>query len=78
MTMEKDREELELEELVFGDDHGFHDALKGADPSVSEPHVDGPSKSLHDTVENVEGDDLENLHDADVRTVTVQQLCVSS
>lgn len=78
MKMEKDREELELEELVFGDDHGFHDALKDADPSVSVPQVDGLDKSLHGPTEDVEEDDLENLHDADVRTVAIWRLCIYS
>ena len=64
--MEKDQTELDLEGLVFGNDTGFHDDLKRAGQSVAAPFVDRPSRGFLSATDNVEEEDVENLHDADV------------
>lgn len=63
--MEKDKTEIELEKLVFGDELGFHEALKSyKDPSTDLPDlVDGDRQPSE---RNAEQGNFEGLDDADV------------
>lgn len=63
--MEKDKTEIELEKLVFGDESGFHDALRSyKDASIDlRDFVKGDRQQAQDGFE--EGN-LEGLNDADV------------
>lgn len=65
---EKDKTELELEKLVFGDELGFYDGLK----SLQDDSAKGLVTEADDQAEGDENEEteegLEGVDDADVRT----------
>ncbi len=68
---EKDKTELELERLVFGDESGFLDGLKSIQDDTAAGLV-GEAQTQAEGDENEEtGEGLEGVDDADVRTRAV-------
>ena len=63
--MEKDKTEIELEKLVFGDESGFHERLKSYKDTFTDSRdlVDGDRQQVQD---GLEVGNLEDLDDADV------------
>ena len=65
--IEKDETETELEKLVFGDDFGFHEALKASRAGNATRTLDVVD-SLEQEDEAGTGAGLEGINDADVST----------
>ena len=63
--IEKDKTEIELEKLVFGDDSGFHEGLKSYEAGGPnfQGLLDGERQQIQASLEDGK---LENLDDADV------------
>ena len=63
-TVEKDKTELQLEKLVFGDDKGFREGLKSFSKveNISHEHSSGDDQGSEEV-------DLAALNDADVSTI---------
>ncbi len=65
---QKDRTEIELERLVFGDELGFFDGLKSIQDDTA-PGLVGEAETQAEGDETEEtGEGLEGVDDADVRT----------
>lgn len=66
---EKDKTELELEKLVFGDEAGFHQSLSAYERDTHGLKSDAISKDQSDNGEEKQDDEgIEGVDDADVRT----------
>ena len=64
--MEKDDTELELEKVVFGDDIGFHEALKSHSQAIAAPSQPATVQSQQEEKHGIEEEGLEDIDDADV------------
>ena len=67
--MEKDKTEIQLEKLVFGDTAGFHESLKSHDLGVTSTSLSGGKGGQLDAHDEQVERVLEDIDDADVCTL---------